>query len=343
MEFGVRKFDKRITGRKSVLACLGSAAILCAVTLGAGLSSVPAAAETYPTRPITMIVPFPAGGPTDAPARVIAERMAKSLGQPVVIENFGGAQGSIGTERAARSTPDGYTIILGVTGTQVMNGALYSLPYDVLNDFAPISPLVTTPLVLYAKKSMPAKDLLELIDWLKTNPDKASAGYASLTFQVINVFFEKETGTHFALIPYRGSAPGMQDLLAGQIDLYFTTPAELSLARAGSIKAYAVTSDTRLALAPDIPTFAETGLPSLSFSNWYGLFAPKGTPRDIIDKLDAAAVETLADPAVRSRLTDLGMDFFPRERQTPEALGMLVRADVGKWWPIIKQAGIKGE
>ncbi len=290
-----------------------------------------------------MIVPFPAGGPTDAPARVIAERMAKSLGQPVVIENFGGAQGSIGTERAARSTPDGYTIILGVTGTQVMNGALYSLPYDVLNDFAPISPLVTTPLVLYAKKSMPAKDLLELIDWLKTNPDKASAGYASLTFQVINVFFEKETGTHFALIPYRGSAPGMQDLLAGQIDLYFTTPAELSLARAGSIKAYAVTSDTRLALAPDIPTFAETGLPSLSFSNWYGLFAPKGTPRDIIDKLDAAAVETLADPAVRSRLTDLGMDFFPRERQTPEALGMLVRADVGKWWPIIKQAGIKGE
>ena len=343
MEFGVSNFDKRFSGRNSVFACLGSVVILCAVTLSAGLSSVPASAQTYPTRPITMIVPFPAGGPTDAPARVIAERMAKSLGQPVVIENFGGAQGSIGTERAARSTPDGYTIILGVTGTQVMNGALYSLPYDVLNDFAPIAPLVTTPLVLYAKKTMPAKDLLELIDWLKANPDKASAGYGSVTFQVINVFFQKETGTHFALIPYRGSAPGMQDLLAGQIDLYFTTPAELSLARTGSIKAYAVTGDTRLALAPDIPTFAEMGLPSLSFSNWYALFAPKGTPGDIIDKLDAAAVETLADPAVRSRLIDLGMDFFPRERQTPEALGMLVRADVGKWWPIIKQAGIKGE
>jgi tripartite-type tricarboxylate transporter receptor subunit TctC len=343
MEFEVRQFDKRMTGRKSVLACLGSAAILCAVTLGASLSSVPAAAETYPTRPITMIVPFPAGGPTDAPARVIAERMEKTLGQPIVIENFGGAQGSIGTGRAARSTPDGYTIILGVTGTQVMNGALYSLPYDVLNDFTPISPLVTTPLVLFAKKNMPAKNLLELIAWLKANPDKASAGYGSVTFQVINVFFEKETGTHFTLIPYRGSAPGMQDLLAGQIDLYFTTPAELALARAGSIKAYAVTSDKRLALAPDIPTFAEMGLPSLSFSNWYGLFAPKGTPRDIIDKLDAAAVETLADPAVRSRLTDLGMDIFPRERQTPDALGTLVRADAGKWWPIIKQAGIKAE
>jgi tripartite-type tricarboxylate transporter receptor subunit TctC len=336
-------FDKRFPGRNPVFARLRSVAILCAVILGGSLSSAPAAAQPYPTRPITMIVPFPAGGPTDAPARVIAERMAKSLGQPIVIENFGGAQGSIGTERAARSTPDGYTIILGVTGTQVMNGALYSLPYDVLNDFAPISPLVTTPLVLYAKKTMPAKDLLELIDWLKANPDKASAGYGSVTFQVINVFFQKETGTHFTLIPYRGSAPGMQDLLAGQIDLYFTTPAELPLARAGSITAYAVTSDTRLALAPDIPTFAEMGLPSLSFSNWYALFAPKGTPRDIIDKLDAAAGETLADPAVRSRLIDLGMDFFPRERQTPEALGALVRADVGKWWPVIKQAGLKAE
>jgi tripartite-type tricarboxylate transporter receptor subunit TctC len=343
MEFGVSNFDKRFPGRNPVFARLRSVAILCAVILGGSLSSAPAAAQTYPTRPITMIVPFPAGGPTDAPARVIAERMAKSLGQPIVIENFGGAQGSIGTERAARSTPDGYTIILGVTGTQVMNGALYSLPYDVLNDFAPISPLVTTPLVLYAKKTMPAKDLLELIDWLKANPDKASAGYGSVTFQVINVFFQKETGTHFTLIPYRGSAPGMQDLLAGQIDLYFTTPAELPLARAGSITAYAVTSDTRLALAPDIPTFAERGLPSLSFSNWYALFAPKGTPRDIIDKLDAAAVEALADPVVRSRLIDLGMDFFPRERQTPEALGALVRADVGKWWPVIKQAGLKGE
>jgi tripartite-type tricarboxylate transporter receptor subunit TctC len=336
-------FAKRFSCRGLVCAALGWGAILGVGACGAGLSSAPAAAQAYPTRPITMVVPFPAGGPTDTPGRVIADRMSKSLGQPVVIENVGGAEGSIGTGRVARAKPDGYTIVLGVTSTHVMNAGLYSLPYDVLNDFAPIAPLLTTPLVLFARKTMPAKDLPELIDWLKANPDKASAGYGSVTFQVINVFFRKETGTHFALIPYRGSAPGMQDLIAGQIDLYFTTPAELPLVRAGSIKAYAVTSDTRLALAPDIPTFAELGLPSLSFANWYGLFAPKGTPTDIIAKLDAAAVEALADPAARSRLADLGMDPFPREQQTPEALGALQKADTEKWWPIIKDAAIKAE
>ena len=205
--------------------------------------------------------------------------MQGSLGQPVIVENVGGAAGSIGTGRVAHARPDGYTIVLGNSGTHVMNGAFYSLAYDVSNDFAPVSPLVTTPLVLFARKTMPAKDLQELIDWLKANPGKASAGFAAVSFQVINLFFQRETGTRFALIPYRGTAPGMQDLAAGQIDLYFTTPLQLPLVRAGSIKAYAVTSDTRLALAPDIPTFAELGLPSLSFSNWYGLFAPKGTPQ----------------------------------------------------------------
>jgi len=227
--------------------------------------------------------------------------------------------------------------------THVMNGAFYSLAYDVLNDFAPISPLVTTPVVLFAKKTMPAANLQELIEWLKANPGKASAGFASVTFQVINLFFQKASGTRTALIPYRGSAPGMQDLVAGQTDLYFTTPVELPLVRAGSVKAYAVTSDMRLALAPDIPTFAELGLPSLSFSNWYGLFAPKGTPRDIVTKLDAAAVDALADPAVQSRLADLGYEAFPRERQTPEALGAMQKADAEKWWPIIREAGIKAE
>ena len=190
---------------------------------------------------------------------------------------------------------------------------------------------------------MPAKNLSELIDWLLANPGKASAGFASVTFQVISVFFQKASGTRFALIPYRGSAPGMQDLVAGQTDLYFTTPVELPLVRAGSVKAYAVTSDMRLAVAPDIPTFAELGLPSLSFSNWYGLFAPKGTPRDIVTKLDAAAVDALADPAVQSRLADLGYEAFPRERQTPEALGAMQKADAEKWWPIIREAGIKAE
>ena len=302
-----------------------------------------AKAQVYPARPITMVVPFAAGGPADIPGRVIAERMRKSLGQPVVIENIGGAAGSIGAGRVARATPDGYTIVLGNMSTHVMNGAFYSLAYDVLNDFAPISPLVTTPVVLYAKKTMPAANLQELIDWLRANPGKASAGFASVTFQVVNLFFQKAIGTRIALIPYRGSAPGMQDLVAGQTDLYFTTPVELPLVRAGSVKAYAVTSDMRLALAPDIPTFAELGLPSLSFSNWYGLFAPKGTPRDIVTKLDAAAVDALADPAVQSRLADLGYEAFPRERQTPEALGAMQKADAEKWWPIIREAGIKAE
>jgi tripartite-type tricarboxylate transporter receptor subunit TctC len=302
-----------------------------------------AKAQVYPARPITMVVPFAAGGPADIPGRVIAERMRKSLGQPVVIENVGGAAGSIGTGRVARATPDGYTIVLGNMSTHVMNAAFYSLAYDVLNDFAPISPLVTTPLVLFAKKTMPAANLRELIDWLKANPGKASAGFASVTFQVINLFFQKASGTRVALIPYRGSAPGMQDLVAGQTDLYFTTPVELPLVRAGSVKAYAVTSDMRLAVAPDIPTFAELGLPSLSFSNWYGLFAPKGTPRDIVAKLDAAAVDALADPAVRSRLADLGYEVFPRERQTPEALGAMQKADAEKWWPVIRETGIKAD
>ncbi len=302
-----------------------------------------AKAEVYPSRPITMVVPFPAGGPADAPARVLAERMQETLGQPVIVENAGGAAGSIATGRVAHARPDGYTIALGNSGTHVMNGAFYSLTYDVTNDFAPISLLVTTPLVLFARKTMPAKDLPELIDWLKANSDKATAGFAAVSFQVINIFFQRQTGTRFALIPYRGTAPGMQDLAAGQIDLYFTTPLQLPLVRAGSIKAYAVTSDTRLVLAPDIPTFAEMGLPSLSFSNWYGLFAPKGTPRDIIGKLGAAVVEALADRAVQTRLANFGYDIFPRERQTSEALGAMQKADAEKWWPIIKTAHIKGE
>src|SRR6266566_5489879 len=300
-----------------------------------------ATAESFPTRPITMIVPFPAGGASDAIARVLAEHIRGSLGQPIIIENVSGANGSIGTGRAARTRPDGYTIELGAIDTHVLNGALYSLPYDVLNDFVPISPLVTLPAVLYARKTMAAKDINELLVWLKANPDKASAGTVAASFHIVTALLQKQTETKFTLVPYRGSAPAMQDLVAGQIDLLLSTPDALPLVRAGSIKAYAVTSDTRWAQAPDIPTFGEMGLPALSFSGWYGLFAPKGTPKNIIGKLNAVAVEALADPAVRSRFAALGLEIFPRERQTPEALGALVKADAEKWWPLIKEFGIK--
>jgi tripartite-type tricarboxylate transporter receptor subunit TctC len=190
---------------------------------------------------------------------------------------------------------------------------------------------------------MPAKDLKELIAWLKANPDNASYGFSTAVSRILAVLFQKETGTHFALVPYRGFAPALQDLVAGQIDLLFGNSAQLPLARSGSVKAYAVTSDARLAVAPDIPTVAEMGLPAVSWSPWFGLFAPKGTPKDIIAKLNAAAVETLADPAVRSRLADLGAEIFPRERQTPDALGALVKADAKKWWPLIKEFGIRAE
>src|SRR5262249_36080070 len=290
-------------------------------------SAASAQAQTYPTRPITMIVPFPAGGPTDIAGRVLAERMRLSLGQPIIIEHVSGAEGSVGTSRAAHARPDGFTIELGIRGTHVLNGAFYSLPYDVWNDFAPISPLVVAPTVLFAKKTMPANDLRELIAWLKANPNKALAGNFTAGGRLLMARFQKETGTRFALVPYRGSAPAMQDLVTGQIDMLLDGLVHLQLVRAGSIKAYVVGSKMRLALAPDIPTGGETGLPVLSnFSTWFGLFGPKGTPKDIIDKLNAAAVEALADPAVRSRLVDFGMEIFPREKQTPEALGKLVQA-----------------
>jgi tripartite-type tricarboxylate transporter receptor subunit TctC len=315
--------------------------------LGAGAAALSAvsrdaSAQSYPTRPITMIVPTAAGGPMDGRGRVLAERMRKSLGQSIIIENVSGADGSIGVGRAARAKPDGYTIGIGNDGTHMLNGAFYSLQYDVLNDFAPISPLVTFTFVLFARKTMPANDLRELIAWLRANP-KASAGVGSSQFRLVAAFFQKQTGTQLTLVPYRSGSAAMQDLVAGQIDVTFGNQDQLPQMRAGSVKAFAVTSDARLAMAPDIPTFAEVGLPAVSYSAWDGLFAPKGTPKDIIGSLNAAAVEALADPAVRSRLIDLGYDIFPREKQTPEALGALVKADAARWWPIIKELGIKAE
>jgi tripartite-type tricarboxylate transporter receptor subunit TctC len=316
--------------------------------LATGAAALPAMsriadAQAYPARPVTIIVPFAAGGGADVVVRLLTERMRESLGQPIIVENVSGANGSVGIGRVARARPDGYTIDLGASSTHVLNGALYSLPYDVLNDFEPISPLVRFPLVLFGRTTMSAKDLNELIVWLKANPDKASAGIAAAAFRIETALLQKQTGTTFTLVPYRGSAPAMQDLVAGQIDMMFDVPTSLPLVRAGSIKAYAVTSDTRWAQAPDIPTFVEMGMPALSYSSWWGFFAPRGTPKDIIGKLNAAATDALVDRAVRSRIADLGMDIFPRERQTPEALGALVKDGAETWWPLIKEFGIKAE
>jgi tripartite-type tricarboxylate transporter receptor subunit TctC len=288
-----------------------------------------------------MVVPLGAGSSADAVGRLVAERMGRALGQSIIVENVPGADGSIGVRRVVRARPDGYTIEFGFLSTNVLNGAFYSLSYDLLCDLAPISAVAASPFVLYAKPPLPAKDLKELIAWLRANPDKASAGVTAVSYRMLMTFFQKETGTRFALVPYGGLPPEMQDLIAGRIDFFFDGPIQLPLMRTQNMKAYAVTSDARLAQAPDIPTFNEMGLPSVSYSTWLALFAPKNVPQAIIGKLNAAAVEALADEALRSRLVDLGYEVYPRERQTPEALGALRKADAQKWWPIIKQLGIK--
>ena len=303
-----------------------------------------ATAQAYPTRPITMIVPAGAGGPTDVFGRIMAEAMRRNFGQPVIVENVVGADGSIGIGRAARARPDGYTIDIGVMSTHVLNGAFYSLPYDLLNDFAPIAALEKTALIMIGRKTLPAKDLPELIAWLHANPNKASVAFAIAGIRLLATYLQKQTETQFVLVPYRGTAPALQDLVAGQIDLLFDTArTSLPLVRAGSIKAYAVTGDMRLTVAPDVPTFAEMGLPALSYIEWVGLFAPRGTPREIIGRLNAAAVEALADPTVRARIVEFGAEIVPLDQQTPEALGALVKADAEKWWPIIKEFGIRAE
>jgi tripartite-type tricarboxylate transporter receptor subunit TctC len=291
-----------------------------------------------------MIVPYAAGGPTDVFGRIMAEAMRHSIEQPVIVENIAGADGSIGVGRVARMRPDGYTIDLGVMSTHVLNGAFYSLPYDLINDFAPIATLEKTALIIVGRKNLLANDLSELIAWLKANPNKASVAVVTAGMRLLAAYFQKQTGTQFALVPYRGTALAMQDLVAGQIDLLFDTPrTSLPLVRSGSIKAYAVTANTRLTAAPDIPTFVEMGLPVLSYVEWVGLFASRGTPREIIDRLNVAAVEALADPAVRARILEFGAEIVPLDQQTPEALGALVKADAEKWWPIIKELGIKAE
>jgi len=303
-----------------------------------------AAAQTYPSRPITLIVPFPAGGSTDAVGRVVAERMRASLGQPIVIENVGGAGGSIGVGRVARAAPDGYTLDVGQWDTHVANGATFPLAYDLMKDFEPVALISSNPFLILARKTLPADDLKGLITWLKANPDKASQAIPTAGSHVAGILFQKDTGTRFAFVPYRGGAPAMQDLVASQIDMMIIQAAvALPQVRGGAIKAYAVTAKSRFAAAPDVPTVDEAGLPGLHISGWFALFAPKGTPRPVIDRLNAAVVDALADPAIRARLADLGQEIPPREQQTPEALAAFHKAEVEKWWPIIKAANIKGE
>jgi tripartite-type tricarboxylate transporter receptor subunit TctC len=325
--------------RRRFLQLAGAAAALPAFSRIAN-------AQSYPARPVTIVVPFAAGGPIDTLVRVMAESMRGPLGQPVIIENVTGAAGNIGVARVARAAPDGYTLVAGFWGTHVVNGAIYALPYDVLNDFEPILLTSRNVQVIVARKTMPANDLKSLIAWLKANPDMAAAGTSGVGSpqHVMGVFFQNATGTHFRFVPYRGAAPAMQDLLAGQIDLMFADQTtSLPQVRSGNIRAYAVTGKNRLAAASDIPTVDEAGLPGFYCSVWNALFAPKGTSRNIIARLNAAAVDALAEPAVRQRLADLGQQIAPRDEQTPEALAALHRAEIEKWWPIIKAAGIRAE
>jgi tripartite-type tricarboxylate transporter receptor subunit TctC len=303
-------------------------------------------AQTYPAHPITIVVPVSAGGPTDAIARTLAERMRISLGQAVIIENVTGAAGNIGVGRVARAAPDGYTIGIGLTSTHVFNGVIYSLQFDVVKDFEPIALVATNPQIIVSKNDVPAKDLRALIAWLKANPNTATMATIGpgSPAHIAGVLFQKVTGTRFRFVPYRGGAPGMQDLLAGQIDLMIPQPSiALPQIRAGKIKAYAVTAKMRLASAPDIPTVDEAGAQGLHVAVWHGLWAPKGTPHEMIAKLNAAVVESLADPTVQKRLADMAQEIPPREQQVPEALRAFQRAEIEKWWPIIKAANFKVE
>ena len=322
---------------------------ICAMLLAAlgwAWATAEVMAQDYPARPITVVVPFPAGGPSDTLVRILGEQMRGTLGQPIVIENVAGASGSIGVGRVARAAPDGYTLILGSWVTHVVNGVVYALKYDVVNDFEPISLIATNPLLIVAKKATPADKLSELIAWLKANPDKATQGTtgAGSALHVAGVFFQKETGARLPFVAYRGGALAMQDLVSGQIDMMIDVAANsLPQVQAGSIKAYAVTDKRRLAAAPTIPTVDEAGLPGLYVSIWFALWAPKDTPKDIVAKLNAAVAGALADGAVCQRLADLGQEIAPREQQTPEALGTYHKAEIDRWWPIIKAANIKAE
>jgi tripartite-type tricarboxylate transporter receptor subunit TctC len=315
--------------------------VAIALTIFTGIAV--AQPQTYPSRPITLVVPFPPGGSTDVVARIMAERMRPVLGQPVIIENVGGAGGSIAVGRVARATPDGDTIDIGQWDTHV-GSVIYRLTYDLQKDFEPIGLISINPQLLVGKKALPADDLNGLVAWMKANPGKATFVNQNAAAQVTGILFQQSTGTQVQFIPYRGAGPAMQDLISGQVDLLVVqAAAALPQVRAGTIKAIANLSPRRSPAVSDIPTSDEGGVPGLYASGWFGFFAPKGTPNEAIAKLNGAMVQALADPAVRARFTDLGLDVASREQQRPEGLAAFHKAEIEKWWPIIKAAGIKAE
>jgi tripartite-type tricarboxylate transporter receptor subunit TctC len=314
------------------------------VAAGAVAGSAIARAQSYPTRPITLVVPYPPGGPTDTIARLLAEKMRPSLGQPVIIENTSGAGGTIGVTRVAKAPGDGYTLSIGHWGSHVVNGAVYTLPFDLLTDLEPVGLIAEGPQLLVAARNVPAGNLTELIAWLKANPGKGLIGTTGIggASHLAAILFAKTTGTELQIVPYRGTAPRMQDMLAGTIHLAFDQASgALPQVQAGTLQCYAVTAKQRLSVAPNVPTVDEAGLPGFHMSVWHGLWVSKGAPKDVIRALNAALVDALADATVRQRLIDLGQELPARERQTPEALAAYQKAEIEKWWPIVKAAGIK--
>ena len=320
-------------------------AVLIAALFGLGWNGL-ATAQDYPARAITMIEPFPAGGATDTLARFLGERMRAILRQPVIIENVGGAAGSIGVGRAVRSPADGYTLSIGTTTTHVLTGGLYALQFDLLKDLEPVILIGNEPLLIVGKKSLPADDLKGLIAWLKANPDKASVGIAGVgaVGHLTGLALQKATGTKFQFVPYRGNGPAMQDLLAEQIDFMIEPASNFkALLAGGNLKPFAITGQTRLPSSPKIPTVNEAGLPDFFASLWYGLWVPKGTPKDVIAKLNATITQALFDPQVRRRFDELGIQISPLDQQSPEALRAFQKAETERWWPILKAANIKVE
>ena len=312
-----------------------------ALTLVAAIA--PVHAQTFPSRPITLIVPFPPGGSTDLAARLVADRMGPVLGQPVIIENIGGAGGSIAVGRLARAAPDGYTIDIGQWDTHV-GSIIYNLNYDLQTDFAPIGLISINPQLLVAKKTLPADDLKSLVAWMKAHPGEAKFVNQNAAAQISGLLLEKLTETQVLFIPYRGAGPAMTDLIAGHVDLLVAQGAvTLPQVRAGAIKAIVNLSPQRSGSMPNIPSADESGVPGLYMSGWFGLFAPKGTPRDVIAKLNDAMVQALADQALRAKFAEFGLDVASRQQQTPVELAAFQKAEIAKWWPIIKAAGIRGE